>query len=114
MKKRISIYIDEGVWDKLKEAAWVARKSASAYLGDVINGVVDVPELIADDVHEVRDKLSKAEDMLRKVQGQAELDAARAAKEIKSDTIERSRERIQSLTGHVGGFSKNKQVGKKR
>jgi len=40
MKKRISIYIDEVVWDDLKERAWESRKSASSYLEGLITGYV--------------------------------------------------------------------------
>ena len=37
-KKRVSIYIDEGVWDSIKEEAWRLRTSASALLEQIACG----------------------------------------------------------------------------
>ena len=38
MKKRVSIYIDDLVWENVKEHAWRQRKSASQFLEDVLDG----------------------------------------------------------------------------
>ena len=37
MKKKVMVYIDEGVWVKFKERAWEERKSASSYLEGLIS-----------------------------------------------------------------------------
>ena len=42
MKKRVSIYIDDLVWENVKEHAWKVRKSASQYLEDILDGDVSV------------------------------------------------------------------------
>ena len=42
MKKRVSIYIDDVVWENVKEHAWKVRKSASQYLEDILDGDVSV------------------------------------------------------------------------
>ena len=38
MKKRVSIYIDDLVWENVKEHAWKQRKSASQLLEDILDG----------------------------------------------------------------------------
>ena len=47
MKKRVSIYIEEGVWEDLKGRAWEAKKSASSYLEGLITGLKAPPNDVA-------------------------------------------------------------------
>jgi hypothetical protein len=40
MKKRVSVYIDEGTWEWVKERAWELRISASALFAKLIAGEI--------------------------------------------------------------------------
>ena len=46
-KKRVGIYIDEGVWEDIREKAWRERKSMSEYVEDMLSGI-SVKELVED------------------------------------------------------------------
>ena len=39
MKKRVSIYIDEDVWERAKNLAWSERKSASCLVEEVLKNI---------------------------------------------------------------------------
>ena len=53
--------------------------------------------------------------MLKSAQarGQARRDAEKKGRNIKKESIERSKKKVESLTGHSGSYSKDSQVGKK-
>ena len=51
MKKRITIYIEEGVWEKIKFLAWGEKKSASRWLEDLVReGDSPVPGGIMEEI----------------------------------------------------------------
>ena len=77
MRKHVTIYIDEGVWESAKEISWSQKKSASRWVEDLIiaNRVVEVPVM----------------DAGQRAEGQAKLDAARKGRSIKKEKIEKSK-----------------------
>ena len=102
MKKRVSIYIDEGAWEVLKEEAWSRRKSASAFLEEIITG--DLPVLPSE-------KTGIALISRRAVEEIDDIDI-----EAENKKLLEKREKISNLKETIswqGGYSKSKQLGKK-
>jgi len=96
MKKRVSIYIDEGVWKNVKECAWSARKSASGYLEALIRGAGYVVG---------------GSEFSKRLSGQSRegVDIEAANEKLRSWQAEKG---IKPASW-VGGYSKDKQLGKK-
>jgi hypothetical protein len=88
MKKRVSIYIDVDAWENLKEHAWHNRKSASAYLEDLITG-----EIPFKSEYELREKVNTVKEILKE----------------KPKKLIKSKEDVAKFTG---GYSKEKQLSK--
>ena len=119
-KIRVTIYVDKGVWDKVRVASWGEHKSASKYLEDLIRhfvkpGVMDeiAPEvLIEPSGQEQSANVKKEAETL--ADGQAKLDAIRKGRDIKKDKIAKVKDsvRIESVTGFSGGYSKGDQTRK--
>lgn len=42
MKKRVSVYLDEAIWEKVKDDAWKMRISASALFEKLVKGEAEV------------------------------------------------------------------------
>ena len=119
MKKRVSVYIDEELWDWTKEKAWEMRISASALFEKLVRGEVafgehikfkDAEQLISDGIDEMEVKIKKdvansigaeIDEVEILAKGQAELEAIRKEQGIKS------------ATGFSGGYSKDHQTRKK-
>jgi hypothetical protein len=98
MKKRVTIYIDECVWDDVKESAWKSRVSASQYLEDLVTGANFVPNPVLEvsdsvpvelDIQTGEMRNMSVEDLAER---QKELDAEKAKRNIKEEKIKRVRE----------------------
>jgi len=101
-KKRVSIYIEGDTWDHIKNEAWRLRTSASALLTSIIRGETKLAGTVS--VAEVKSKVGET---LEELGGsQVELDKKRKGRDIK-------KERIRSLTGFSGSFSKSRQLNKR-
>ena len=96
-KKRVSIYIEGDTWDHIKNEAWRLRTSASALLTSIIRGETKLAGTVS--VAEVKSKVGETG-------SQVELDKKRKGRDIK-------KERIRSLTGFSGSFSKSRQLNKR-
>ena len=97
-KKRVSIYINEEIWDRIKEDAWKDRVSASFFLEQLVLGERDVygktvfnevaVAAMIDSKLEVVEKIKESQitdaeiEMLRRVQDKADMQA-RKRTEIK-------------------------------
>ena len=102
MKKRVSIYIDSDAWEVLKDEAWKRRKSASAFLEEIITG--DLPVVPSE----------KTGVALVSRQAVEEIDDIDIETENKK--LLEKREKISNLKENLswnGGYSKNRQLGKK-
>ncbi|MHC4070326.1 MAG: hypothetical protein ACYSR8_12270 [Planctomycetota bacterium] len=129
MKKKVSIYIDGGVWENLREHAWARKVSASVYLEGLLSGEIPFKEHIEDlenlvffgkkysmlaggvkDMVEVVNK--KKSEIIGKT------DAEIAAEEQKKLDAIRKRKGIKQKDFGLkemfrGGYSKDIQLGKK-
>jgi hypothetical protein len=118
MKKRISVYIDEGVWELAKtEARRISVEinsdiSGSEVVEDAIKAFCKVPVIKGKAVQAKTDIPSLEEKAPTKDRavGQADLDSKREKRDIKKEKIEKVREQVTSLTGFVGGYSKDHQA----
>ena len=96
-KKRVSIYIEGDTWDHIKNEAWRLRTSASALLTSIIRGETKLAG--------VKSKVGETLEELVRI-NQVELDKKRKGRDIK-------KERIRSLTGFSGSFSKSRQLNRR-
>ena len=130
MKKRVSVYIDEELWEWTKEAAWSMRISASALFEKLVRGEVafgehikwkDAEQLISDGIDEMEVKIKK--DVAKSIgaeideakilaDGQAELETIRKEHK-KKEAIEQNRADIESIMGSSGPLTKEHQTRKK-
>ena len=132
MKKRISVYIDEGIWELAKSEARrlsvevSADISASEVVEDAIKAFIGKEpkkpkrEFITKplDVEiplEKKEKIGVKTEAQVIAEGQAKLDAIRKDRDIKKDKIEGRKmgERVESLTGFSGPLTKAHQTRKK-
>ena len=103
MKKRVSIYIDEDVWDNFKEDSWKRRKSASALIEEILRG--DLPVIPSEKSGAVVVMRDTVEAVIEDVD-----------LELENNKLLEKRKKIADLKESLswnGGYSKNKQLGKK-
>jgi len=131
MKKRISVYIDEGIWELAKvearrlsvevnsdiSASEVVEDAIKAFIGKEPRKELKIKTVVSDSVpggeaHFIDDSGKKVGEIKNLdtgkseaqilAEGQAKLDATRKNQNIKMDKIVKTKAKIESLTGHSG------------
>ena len=107
MKRRVTIYIEDELWDNVKDRAWRGKVSASEYISELLRGDL-APKgkpLVEVFKESVSEKVGVNSDGIDIYEAQKKLDAEKANRNIKEEKIKLVRSQIRS-------YSKAQQLGK--